>query len=104
MRLSPREMEVARLVAEDLTDKEIANILRISIRTVQQYLDRIARKIGANESEGHTSPRHSPDGLKLPRTRRDKQPDRCRYNCGRDNSDVFEHCQPVLIVSGSNGF
>lgn len=46
-RLSAREMEVARLVAEDLADKEIADILQISIRTVQCYLDRIARKIGA---------------------------------------------------------
>jgi DNA-binding NarL/FixJ family response regulator len=51
MRLSPREMEVARLVAEDLTDKEIANLLVISIRTVQKYLERIARKVGAGESE-----------------------------------------------------
>ncbi len=48
--LSPREQEVARLVAEDLADKEIAAILRISIRTVQQYLDRIAKKIKAEES------------------------------------------------------
>lgn len=49
-RLSPREMEVARLVAEDLADKEIADILRISIRTVQCYLDRIAQKIGAAQA------------------------------------------------------
>lgn len=46
-RLSAREMEVARLIAEDLADKEVADILQISIRTVQSYLDRIARKIGA---------------------------------------------------------
>ncbi len=49
--LSPREQEVARLVAEDLADKEIAAILRISIRTVQQYLDRIAKKIEAKKSQ-----------------------------------------------------
>ncbi len=49
--LSPREQEVARLVAEDLADKEIAAILRISIRTVQQYLDRIGRKIEAEKSQ-----------------------------------------------------
>ena len=46
-RLSAREMEVARLIAEDLADKEVADILQISIRTVQCYLDRIAHKIGA---------------------------------------------------------
>ena len=46
--LSPRELEVARLVAEDLADKEIAQILRISVRTVHGYLDRIALKIEAH--------------------------------------------------------
>ena len=40
-------MEIARLVAEDLTDKLIGDILGISPRTVQDYLDRIGRKIGA---------------------------------------------------------
>lgn len=44
-------MEVARLVAEDLTDKEVANLLVISTRTVQKYLDRIAAKLGTGESE-----------------------------------------------------
>lgn len=47
--LSGREMEVARLVAEDLTDKLIGDILGISIRTVQEYLDRIGDKIGARK-------------------------------------------------------
>jgi DNA-binding NarL/FixJ family response regulator len=45
--LSPRELEVARLVADGLGDKEVARILLISTRTVQDYLDRISRKIGA---------------------------------------------------------
>ncbi len=49
--LSPREQEVARLIGEDLADKEVAAILCISIRTVQQYLDRIARKIEAKKSQ-----------------------------------------------------
>ena len=48
--LSPREREVALLVAEDLTDKEIGSLLSISTRTVQGYLDRIGRKIGAETS------------------------------------------------------
>jgi DNA-binding CsgD family transcriptional regulator len=48
--LSPREMEVARLVADDLTDKEISQILRISIRTVQGYLDRIGKKLSTGQS------------------------------------------------------
>lgn len=48
--LSPRELEVARLVGEDLSDKEIAAILRISIRTVQRHLERMVDKIGAKGS------------------------------------------------------
>lgn len=46
MQLSAREMEVARLVAEGLADKEIADILMIHIGTVKTYLDRISRKLG----------------------------------------------------------
>lgn len=49
MSLSSREMEVARLVSEDLTDKLIGDILGISTRTVQEYLDRISSKIGAKK-------------------------------------------------------
>lgn len=47
--LSAREREVARLVATDLTDKQIAHTLSISTRTVQSYLDKIAVKIGAKD-------------------------------------------------------
>lgn len=48
--LSPREQEVARLVAEGLADKEIAIILVIGAGTVKTYVDRIALKIGANKA------------------------------------------------------
>lgn len=50
--LSPRELEVARLVAEDLTDKLIGDILGIGTRTVQEYMDRIAAKIGPSAQKG----------------------------------------------------
>lgn len=49
MSLSAREMEVARLIAEDLSDKLIGDILGISSRTVQDYLDRIGKKIGVGK-------------------------------------------------------
>jgi DNA-binding NarL/FixJ family response regulator len=42
-------MEVARLVAEDLSDKLIGDILGISARTVQEYIERIGRKIGSGK-------------------------------------------------------
>ncbi len=47
--LSARETEVAVLVADGLSDDEVATILRLSVRTVQSYLDRIGKKLGADK-------------------------------------------------------
>jgi ATP/maltotriose-dependent transcriptional regulator MalT len=45
-RLSRREMEVARLVAEGLTNTEIAQRLVLSVRTVESHLDHIYGRLG----------------------------------------------------------
>jgi predicted ATPase/DNA-binding CsgD family transcriptional regulator len=45
--LTPRERELVALVAEGLTDSQIASALFISIRTVRSHLDRIRDKTGA---------------------------------------------------------
>jgi len=45
--LTPRERELVALVAEGLTDSQIAGRLFISIRTVRSHLDRIRDKTGA---------------------------------------------------------
>lgn len=42
--LSPREREVLRLLAEGLSDSEIAEELILSVKTVQSHLDRIRDK------------------------------------------------------------
>lgn len=47
-RLSPRELEVARLVAEGLTNREIAAKLFLSERTVDGHLEHIREKLGVN--------------------------------------------------------
>lgn len=44
--LSPRELEVARLVADGLTNKEIAARMVVSPRTVEGHVVRILRKLG----------------------------------------------------------
>nr|WP_241962065.1 LuxR C-terminal-related transcriptional regulator [Rhodococcus opacus] len=44
--LSPRELEVARLVADGLTNKEIATRMVVSPRTVEGHVVRILRKLG----------------------------------------------------------
>jgi LuxR family transcriptional regulator, maltose regulon positive regulatory protein len=44
--LSPREIEVLRLVAEGLSDKEIAGRLHLSGHTVHRHLSNVRRKLG----------------------------------------------------------
>jgi DNA-binding NarL/FixJ family response regulator len=44
--LSPREVEVARLVAEGLTNRQIAARLVISERTAQNHVQHILTKLG----------------------------------------------------------
>lgn len=45
--LSKRELEIARMIAEGLTNPEIASRLVISVRTVESHVNRILRKTGA---------------------------------------------------------
>jgi PAS domain S-box-containing protein len=44
LRLSPKEIEIANLIAHGLTGKEIANLLHISINTVGRHRNNIRRK------------------------------------------------------------
>jgi len=44
--LSPREVEIVRLVAAGLTDKGIAMTLGIRTKTVSKHLEHIRRKMG----------------------------------------------------------
>jgi DNA-binding NarL/FixJ family response regulator len=45
-RLTPQELQVARLVAEGLTNREIASRLFLSPRTISTHLYRIYPKLG----------------------------------------------------------
>ena len=46
MTLSPRELEVANLIAEGLTNRQIAERLVISERTAQNHVQHILTKLG----------------------------------------------------------
>jgi DNA-binding NarL/FixJ family response regulator len=46
--LTPREREVAALVADGLSNKQIANRMRITVGTVKHYVHQILEKTGLN--------------------------------------------------------
>ena len=53
--LTPRELEVLRLVAEGLTDAQVAERLVLSLRTVHSHLRSIYRKLGVRSRSAATS-------------------------------------------------
>jgi DNA-binding CsgD family transcriptional regulator len=53
--LSVRELEIARMVADDLSDKEIAWRLGVEISTVRTHLKRIFAKLGVHRRSGVAS-------------------------------------------------
>ena len=52
--LSPREVQVLRLVADGKTSKEIANMLDLSEQTVRSYRKTMMKKLGVNNVAGLT--------------------------------------------------
>lgn len=53
-RLSPREREVLRYIAEGASNKEIAATLGISVRTVETHRDSLMKKLGIHSVAGLT--------------------------------------------------
>jgi DNA-binding NarL/FixJ family response regulator len=52
--LSPREVQVLRMVAEGKTSKEIANLLDLREQTVRSYRKTMMKKLGINNVAGLT--------------------------------------------------
>ncbi len=48
--LTPREVEVLKLVAEGRTNQEIADMLVLSIKTVQAHRANVMEKLGLHDS------------------------------------------------------
>ncbi|MGV9270821.1 helix-turn-helix transcriptional regulator [Kitasatospora sp. NPDC003701] len=54
--LSPREQEVARLLGDGATNKEIAAALFLSPRTVEQHVAKVLRKLGTTRADIRSRP------------------------------------------------
>ena len=52
--LSPRELQVLRLVAEGKTSKDIAALLNLGLQTVRSYRKTMMKKLGVNNVAGLT--------------------------------------------------
>jgi DNA-binding CsgD family transcriptional regulator len=55
LKLSVREFEIARMISDDLSDKEIAYRLQVEVSTVRTYLKRIFEKLGVRRRSGVAS-------------------------------------------------
>jgi DNA-binding CsgD family transcriptional regulator len=55
LKLSVREYEIARMIADDLSDKEIAWRLGLEVSTIRTYLNRIFVKLGVRRRSGVAS-------------------------------------------------
>jgi DNA-binding NarL/FixJ family response regulator len=52
--LSPRELQVLRLVAEGKTSKDIAALLNLGLQTVRSYRKTMMKKLGVSNVAGLT--------------------------------------------------
>jgi DNA-binding NarL/FixJ family response regulator len=59
--LSARELEVLRLLAEGLTDRQIAESLTVSPRTVETHVSSVLHKLGARNRAQAARLYHEPD-------------------------------------------
>ena len=55
LKLSVREFEIARMISDDLSDKEIAHRLQVEISTVRTHIERIFAKLGVRRRSGVAS-------------------------------------------------
>ncbi len=50
-KLTPREIEICDMIRNGLTNKEIASLLRISIRTIEKHRANIRKKLDINKDD-----------------------------------------------------
>jgi DNA-binding NarL/FixJ family response regulator len=50
--LSPREIDVIKLICQEFTTKEIAALLKLNIKTIEKYREKLLQKTGAKNLAG----------------------------------------------------
>jgi DNA-binding NarL/FixJ family response regulator len=50
--LSPREIDVIKLICREFTTKEIAALLKLNIKTIEKYREKLLQKTGAKNLAG----------------------------------------------------
>jgi len=66
--LSPRELQVMRMVAEGRTSKEIAGLLDLGLQTVRSYRKSLMKKLNVNNVAGLTQAALAAGLTRLPRS------------------------------------
>ena len=53
LNLTPREIEIANLIRQGRTTKDIAEILNLSVRTIESYRDQLRKKLGLKSKKSN---------------------------------------------------
>jgi DNA-binding CsgD family transcriptional regulator len=99
-RLSPREAEVARMVAHGYPNKAIAAVLEISSFTVASYLRRIFAKLGVNSRAAMVALAIENNLLSTAGTRPRAERSNSRCECGRAGSVLAD---PQAAATAAEG-
>jgi two-component system, NarL family, response regulator DegU len=110
--LSPREQEVVRWMADGLSNREIANEMRLSENTVKNYVYRIFNKLGvsnrvevvmyAASQRPNVTPRRTPSSPKIPLSALAAAATDCRAPSGVALNVAERHCGLFLHDVGSH--
>ena len=82
--LTPRETEVIKLIAESYTDRQIAEALVISEKTVERHRANILEKLGLHDRAAH--PLRSPPRAARTLTPRERFERRAAWRCRRGSA------------------
>ena len=97
--LTPRETEVLSWLAKGKTNRDIADILGMSPRTVNKHLEHIFEKLGGGNAHGGSGDREQPAAGRLSRGSRAPSVASCRQKLRSPRPEVPQ--RPSATVPGA---